>query len=93
MSNPYPYTALPDLTGGACLEPAVDRTLFHPEGLGSKQQEKAALGVCARCPIGVRSRCLTDWLAYETRTGLCYGVAGGLAAEDRARLIGGRVGS
>jgi hypothetical protein len=81
------YTSLPDLTGGPCLD-VRDKSIFHPEGPGSKQQTDYALAICARCPLAVKEACLTDALDYERGTGHCWGVWGGKTPEQRARMLG-----
>lgn len=87
--NPHVYTSLPDLSDGACLDPRVDPDVFHPEGLGARQQARYAKSVCAKCPVATRDRCLSDTLAYEDRVGTRHGVYGGYTADERAALSRG----
>lgn len=60
----------------------VDSELFFPltENRHHNPQMQAAKDVCARCPV--RNECL-DW---AVRSGLPYGVAGGLTSDERTEL-------
>jgi hypothetical protein len=81
----HPYTSLPDLTGGGCLDPRIDADIFHPEGPGSRQQAAYALSICARCPV--QTACLADTLEREAEIGYSFGIYGNTTEYDRSKLL------
>jgi hypothetical protein len=64
----------------------VDPEVFYPVGTGPRLAEElaAAKAVCAGCPV--RAVCLADVMAIED-PGLRWGVVGGLAPAERARVF------
>ena len=68
---------------GACNE-AEPSLFFHPRnerGLGRAQRDRAALLVCARCPVLERCR------DYAIRAREAYGIWGGLTEDDRELMF------
>lgn len=70
-----------------------DLNLFFPRTESSRaalpnDDEKAALRVCAICPLAQRRRCLDYALTFPT--GEQYGVVGGATAAQRRAIIRGR---
>lgn len=85
MSTPYPYTSLPDLSGGSCLDPRISPDVWHPEGPGARQQAAYALSICDRCPV--QTRCLTEALEREAQIGYSFGIYGNTTEYDRSKLL------
>jgi len=81
----FTFTAPDWRQHSACRD--VDPDIFHgpadsPDGHPLYAWEKAALTVCARCPVA--PACLAEALTYPA--GEQYGVVGGLTASQRRRL-------
>lgn len=82
----YALAASPDapewMAGAACLEPDVDPELFyqHPT---DRSGLRTAKKMCRPCPV--RDDCLAYALDIDDR----YGVWGGQAPHERARLRNG----
>lgn len=70
-----------------------DLNLFFPDtespaATNPNSAERAALKVCARCPLAARRRCLETALVFPI--GEQYGVVGGATAAQRRAILRGR---
>jgi hypothetical protein len=82
-------------TGGEAAKPCagLPLDLFFPKHDGPFYNqptgpERAALNVCATCPLASRRACLNEalkWPAYHQ-----HGVVGGTTASQRRAIINGR---
>ncbi|WP_286158464.1 WhiB family transcriptional regulator [Streptomyces sp. CB03911] len=79
-ANPRPCAGL-DLN---LFFPAVESTDYTRPNA----REKAALKICAACPLAARTACLTDALTHPISDQ--YGVSGNTTAVQRQTILRGR---
>lgn len=86
--------AMPETKPGEAAKPCTGYPLTHffpeTESKGGKPTagERAALKVCARCPLAARGRCLEEALRFPVEQQ--YGVVGGTTAAQRRLIIRAR---
>lgn len=67
-----------------CAHPLYADLDFFPDGAGRRIIGRL-LKVCAACPV--RAQCLDEALRLESDSRLCYGVRGGVPANQRLKLV------